>query len=194
MTGSMTETPSPAAPAPAKGRTWVKVLLAVGVLAMFGMWGYALWFAPDGGAYQIRDAGWAPKARAICAAARTEREALADTEGGRITNPTPEQMAQRADLVDRATDILEQMLDDIVAIPVADENDTLRLSIFEENYRIIIADRRRYTERLRAGDNSEYNETVVAGGPVSNVVTDFTAGVKSNQIPECSPPLGDVTN
>ena len=96
-----------------------------------------------GGAYQIRDAGWAPKARAICDAARTEREALADTEGGRITNPTPEQMAQRADLVDRATDILERMLDDIVAIPVADENDTLRLSIFEANYRIIIADRRR---------------------------------------------------
>ena len=42
--------------------------------------------------------------------------------------------------------------------------------MFEENYRIIIADRRRYTASLRDGDLVPYTETVVGGGPVSNVV------------------------
>jgi hypothetical protein len=29
---------------------------------------------------------------------------------------------------------------------------------------------------------------VVAGGPVTNVVADFTAGVKGNDVPACTPP------
>ena len=76
----------------------------------------------------------------------------------------------------------------VVAIPVAGEKDQIRMQVFEENYRIIIEDRRRYTASLRAGDLVPYTETVVGGGPVSNVVTDFTAGVKGNDVPECSPP------
>ena len=97
-------------------------------------------------------------------------------------------MQQRADIVDRATDILETMLDDIMAIPVDNDRDRQLLDVFDENYRIVIDDRRRYTASLRAGDLVPYTETVVAGGPVSNVVLDFTAGVKGNDVPACSPP------
>jgi hypothetical protein len=113
-----------------------------------------------------------------------------------IKDPTDEQLRQRADVVDKATDIVEQMLGDIVAIPVATARDDELMGIFEENYRIILADRRRYTAALRRGERVQYSETVVAGGPVSNVVLDFTAGVKGNNVPSCSPPGelgGDIT-
>ncbi|MDO8361342.1 MAG: hypothetical protein Q7V88_00455 [Actinomycetota bacterium] len=174
-------------PAP-RGRAWVKVLLTLGCLTMAAMWGYYFFIASDRGVYQLQDTTWRAKAGPICVAASTQREALADTSGGYITNPTQEQMLQRADIVDQATDILEQMLTEIVAIPVDNDDDRSRLQVFEENYRIVIADRRRYTAGLREFKLQPYTETVVAGGPVSNVVLDFTAGVKGNDVPECSPP------
>jgi len=51
------------------------------------------------------------------------------------------------------------------------------------------------SSKLRNFEDVLYNETIVGGGPVSNVVFDFTAGVKGNEIPECSPPgelAGDI--
>ena len=177
---------------PRKGRTWVKALLALGCLAVAGMWIFAIFVADPDPVYRIADPTWRPAALEICAAADQGITALADTSEGFITNPTAEQMRQRADLADRATDILEQMVTDLVAIPVATDKDRTRLATFEENYRLIIADRRRYTAALREGRNIDYTETVVGGGPVTNVITDFTAGVGGNDVPLCSPP-GDLS-
>ena len=67
--------------------------------------------------------------------------------------------------------------------------------MFEQQYRTALGDRRRYTASLREGKLVPFTETVVAGGPVSNVVDDFTAGVKGNDVPECTPPSelgGDI--
>ena len=173
---------------PKRGRLWVRALLTVLCALMAAMWGYYFFFASDQGVYQLQDEQWRLQAAPICQAAQAERESLADTGAGYIENPTVEQMQQRADIVDRATDILETMLDDIMAIPVDNDRDRQLLAVFDENYRIVIDDRRRYTASLRAGDLVPYTETVVAGGPVSNVVLDFTAGVKGNDVPACSPP------
>lgn len=184
----MTATATTPNPQLKPGRTWVKALLAVLLLLTASMWVYYFFFASEQGVYQLEDENWRLQAKPICQAAQDERAQLADTDEGYIENPTVEQMRQRADIVDQATDIVEQMLNDIVAIPVATENDQIRMDVFEENYRIILEDRRRYTASLRAGELVPYTETVVGGGPVSNVVTDFTAGVKGNDVPECSPP------
>lgn len=184
----MTDTATPVNPQLRPGRTWVKVLLSVLLLLTASMWVYYFFFASEQGVYQLEDENWRLQAKPICQAAQDERAKLEDTSEGYIENPTPEQMAQRADIVDQATDIVEQMLNDIVAIPVTSEKDQIRMQVFEENYRIILEDRRRYTASLRAGELVAYTETVVGGGPVSNVVTDFTAGVKGNDVPECSPP------
>ena len=173
---------------PRRSRHAVRALLAVLCLMVAGMWVYYFFFASDQGVYQLQDPTWRTTAKPICAAAQAERTALADTSGGYISNPTPEQMTQRAEIVDKATDIIEKMLDDIMAIPVATDRDRALLKVFDENYRLVIGDRRRYTTELRAGRLVAYSETVVAGGPVSNVVLDFTAGVKGNDVPECSPP------
>ncbi len=164
----------------------VILLLVCGLLA--AMWVYYFFFAPERGVYQLEDTSWREKASPICEAAQAERAELVETSDGFISNPTPEQMLERAEIVDQATDIVEQMLDDIVAIPVDNDDDRLRLATFEENYRLVIVDRRRYTAALRDLKFEPYTETVVGGGPVSNVVFDFTAGVKSNDVPECSPP------
>ncbi len=188
MSATLDSSPTPVRP----GRTWVKVTLGVLCALVAAMWIYYfvtyVRHGDDPGIYQLEDTSWSATAGPICQAAQDERAQLVDKTEGYIENPTPEQMLQRADIVDQATDIVEQMLDDIVAIPVATDRDRELLGIFEENYRIILADRRRYTASLRNGDLVPYTETVVAGGPVTNVVADFTAGVKGNQVPACTPP------
>ena len=94
------------APDRPRTRTWVKLLLIALCALMATMWIYYFFFASDEGVYQLQDESWRVAAQPICAAASAEREALIDTSGGYITNPTNEQMVQRADIVDRATDIL----------------------------------------------------------------------------------------
>lgn len=175
-------------PRPVATNWFVRIVLILICAALAAMWLIYFFFASDQGVYQIQDESWRETAQPICAAAQQERLALADTSDGYITSPTDEQLLQRADVVDQATDIVERMLDEIVAIPVDNDDDRLRLDTFDENYRIVIADRRRYTANLRDLKVVKYNETVVGGGPVSNVVLDFTAGVKGNDVPECSPP------
>ncbi len=189
--------PSPhTSPAPA-GRRWVKLLLIAGCLLMAAMWAYVVVRSVDPplGVYQLQDTTWRVEAEAVCLAARAELEGLASTDGGFIDEPTVEQMQARAVLIDEATDILDTMVDDLIAIEVDNDRDREILAVFETHYRMVLADRRRYAASLAAGQNVRYTETVVqaAGGPVSNVVTDFTAGVKSNDVPPCSPP-NDVVN
>ena len=195
---TMVEPVEPVAPGePRKRRKWVMALLTVGCALVLLMWVFIVFeiatSGKDKGAYQIQDESWRPQALELCRAATAERYELANDTGGFIENPTLEQMQQRADIVDQATDIVEQMVADLVAIPVDNDRDREILAVFGENYGLVIADRRRYADRLRNGDFTSYNETIVAGGPVSNVVFDFTAGVKSNDIPVCSPPV-DLIN
>ena len=186
---TVTVEPSPSlVPEHPRTRGWVKAILVLLCAAMAAMWVYYFVFASDKGVYQMQDKSWRVAAQQICRDASAQREALVNTDGGYIANPTHEQMLQRADIVDQATDILDQMVTDLVAIPVDNQDDRDRLGVFEVHYRMVIADRRRYTDSLRRFELEPYTETVVAGGPVSNVVSDFTAGVKGNDVPECTPP------
>jgi len=169
-------------------RTPAKIVIILCCAIVASMWVYYFVFATNEGVYQVQDKSWRVAAQQVCVAASLEREALADTSGGYLANPTNEQMLQRADIVDNATDILDQMVTDLAAIPVDNDKDATRVAFFVENYRIVLSDRRRYTAGLRSFELEPYNETAVGGGPVSNVVLDFTAGVKGNAVPECSPP------
>ena len=94
-------------------------------------------------------------------------------------------MIQRADIVDKATDLLDGMVTDVETLPLAGDKDRERVGIFVKYYRQIIEDRRAYTGRLRAFELEPYRETMVNGGPVTNVVIDFTTG---NDIVHCMPP------
>lgn len=178
----MIETTIPVEP---KSRRWVRVILAVICALIAAMWVYAFVFAPKKGVYFVTDKAWRTSAEQICTNAERQRLALADTTQGYISNPTHEQMTQRADIVDRATDIVEGMLNDVEALPLTGAEDRQRVAIFAKYYRQIIDDRRAYIARLRKFELDPYRETLVNGGPVTNTIIDFTTG---NAIPHCMPP------
>jgi hypothetical protein len=171
-------------PAP-KRRRWVRAMLVVVCALIAAMWVYAFIFAPRGGVYFVTDKSWRTSADRICDGAEQQRLALVDITQGYISNPTHEQMTQRADIVDRATDLLDGMVNEIEALPLAGADDRERVTIFVKYYRVIIDDRRAYTARLRTFDLEPYRETLVHGSPVTNTVIDFTTG---NAIPHCMPP------
>jgi hypothetical protein len=180
------DTPQAAAPAPAPRRNrWLRWLIIVVCTLIAAMWAYAFLWAPSKGVYRVDDSHWRSEAQVICQAATAQRLKLVDTDQGFIAHPTHEQMIQHADLVDSATDILEKMLDDVVAVPVPTVRDQELIATFEKYYRVIISDRRDYTAKLRKFELAPYEETSVDGGPVTNVVTDFTSG---NNIKACVPP------
>lgn len=177
-------------PATAPGRPGrrfspVRILLTVVVLLLVAMWVYAFGFASKEAAYRVDDDAWRERAQQICEDYEAKRLELVDTEDGYIAEPTEEQMLERADVVDRATDILEEELAAVLALPLSTDRDRQIVSDYEGFYRTLIADRRRYTEQLRAFDLQPYTETKVDGGPVTNVITDFTT---VNEIKACAPP------
>lgn len=184
----MTETAVEAEPdltAAPKRRRWVRAMLVVVCALIAAMWVYAFIFAPRGGVYFVTDKSWRTSADRICAGAEQQRLALVDITQGYISNPTHEQMTQRADIVDRATDLVDGMVNEIEALPLAGADDRERVTIFVKYYRVIIDDRRAYTARLRTFDLEPYRETLLHGSPVTNTVIDFTTG---NAIPHCMPP------
>ena len=170
---------------PRKPRRWVRAILIV-ICALIGaMWVYAFGFASKTGVYYVTDKSWRTSAEQICVEATQRRLALAHTSEGYISAPTHAQMVERADIVDKATDILDHMINDLEALPLATSDNRERVTIFVKYYREIISDRRAYTARLRAFQLEPYRESLVLGSPVTNTVTDFTTG---NAIVHCMPP------
>lgn len=108
---------------------WLRWVLVVVCVALAGMWAYVFLFNPTTkytDIYVMTTPGWQDEAKAICDEANARRAALSDMGGGMITDPTPEQMRERADIVDKATDIVEQMMNDVAAIPVTSTEDANR--------------------------------------------------------------------
>jgi hypothetical protein len=175
--------PSPAGAQP--GRRWVKLALAIVCLAIAMMWVYALFFASKKAAYRVDDAAWRQHAQATCAVYEQQRLALVDTSAGYIAHPSHEQMLQRADVVDAATDLLERELDEITSFPVSSERDQNLIGKYRGYYQTLLHDRRVYTRSLRAFELQPYGETKVDGGPVTNVIVDFAT---VNEMKSCAPP------
>lgn len=173
-------------PAPAPRRiTFTKVVLTIICLLLLAMWVYAFGFASKKAAYRIDDAAWRERAQTVCQRYEAQRLELVDTAEGYIAEPTNAQMLQRADVVDRATDILVAELDELMSTLPDNARDRSLLDEYRGYYQMVIDDRRAYTRRLKAFDLQPYGETMVDGGPVSNLLTDFAI---VNEIPACAPP------
>ena len=167
------------------GQTIIRVVLTIVVLLILVMWIYAFFFASKKAAYRVDDAAWRARAAELCSKYTQERLKLVDTSGGYIENPTTEQMIERADVVDRATDILERQLADVVSVQPSSVRDRDLVAKYEGYWNMVLADRRAYTATLRDLRLEPYGETKVDGGPVSNLLTDFTT---VNQMQSCAPP------
>ena len=60
---------------------------------------------------------------------------------------------------------------------------------WEADYRTLLADRYRYAERLRDGENVPFTETAVDGVPITERIETFAG---DNEMPSCSPPRGSI--
>ena len=99
-------------------------------------------------------------------------------------------LAERGDLIDRVTDVIQRMLDDVVAVDPSDDKGRAIVPQWEADYRIYLEDRRQFADGLRAGRNEPFRETAVDGIPISEKLEQFAG---DNEMPSCAPPR-DLAN
>jgi hypothetical protein len=163
-------------------RGW-RIVVGVVIVAFAGFWIWALFFASKEAVNRIGDRAWAERAEAICAQANIEREGLADFRV--VDESNPAMLVERGDLIDRVTDVIERMLDDVVAVEPADDKGQAIVPLWEADYRTYLANRREFADRLRAGHNDAFRETAVDGIPISDKLEVFAG---DNDMPSCAPP------
>lgn len=157
------------------------MLLWGAVVFMIVFWIWALFFASKEAVNKIEDTAWAARAEEICVDYDAQLRALDARASADLD--------VRADLVDESTDLLSGMLDDIVAVTPTDEKGQAIVPEWESEYRILLADRYRYADQLRAGENVAFTETAVEGVPITERIEKFTL---DNEMPTCAPPRGSV--
>lgn len=163
-------------------------MLAVVIVGFAAFWIWALFFASKDAVNRIDDRAWAERAEGICAAATEARAELSDFRT--LVDAEGEELAalvrERADIVDRASDILDRMLDDVVAVPPADAKGRAIVPQWEDEYRSYLTSRRTYTDRLReTGENLAFYEPGADGIPISERLETFAG---DNEMPSCAPP------
>lgn len=166
-------------------RTWaIRAFLGMISFGIAAFWIWALFFPQTKQSVaKLDDEAWTVRAEQICRTANIERDGLADLR--RIDEVGEGALDQRADLIDRATDIIEKMVSDIVAQQPENPTDVALVESWTGYYRQWIADRRVYTDVLRAGDNPPFAESMVDGSPISEYINDFTV---ANRMKPCSAP------
>ncbi len=160
-----------------------RVAVGVVIVAFAGFWIWALFFASKEAVNRIGDRGWAERAQAICTEANLERENLADYRV--VDESDPAMLVERGNLIDRVTDVIERMLDDVVAVQPKDEKGQAIVPLWEADYRTYLANRRDFADELRAGHNEAFRETAVDGIPISDKLEVFAG---DNDMPACAPP------
>ncbi|MGA0878512.1 MAG: hypothetical protein ACO3SP_05275 [Ilumatobacteraceae bacterium] len=170
--------------APAWRRRVVRYLLttiSVGI-AVFWIWAF---FFPQSkqSVAKLVDEQWSQRAQGLCREANVARDELADLR--RIDDVGEGALTARADIIDRATDIIERMVDDVTAATPTGPDDVVIMNTWAEYYRQWIADRRIYADVLREGRNPPFAESMVDGSPISEYLNDFTI---ANRMKACSAP------
>lgn len=160
-----------------------RVLVLVVLVGFAAFWTWALFFASKEAVNKIDDRGWAERAEAICVRAEADREALADYR--RLDPEDPAMMVERAELIDRSTDVLEAMLDDVVAVEPADDKGRSLVPLWESEYRDYLSSRRDHADVVRGGSNAPFLEPDGGGIPISQRLSVFAT---DNEMPTCGPP------
>lgn len=161
----------------------VRVGLSIIVLVLVVFWTWALFFASKEAVNRIEDRAWAARAEQICLDATADRLELADFRV--IVDGDAGLIRERAVIVEKSTDILRRMLDDIVAVTPADQKGRDIVPLWEADYRIYLEDRYTFADQLReSGENLPFYETA-DGIPISERIETFAG---DNDMAACSPP------
>lgn len=158
----------------------LQVFLALICLGIGIFWIYAFFFASKVGINVLEDKAWTVRAQEICQNANLERDKLADLR--RIDSVEGDALAERADIIDKATVIIQNMLDDVTAqVPTGIDDEKL-VEIWRDIYQNWIDGRAVYSAKLRAGENAPFAESMLEGSPISDSINDFTT---NNRMKSC---------
>lgn len=160
-----------------------RVLIVLALVALVAFWTWALFFASKESINRIDDRAWAERAEGICADANAARDELADYR--RIDPGDLGLMRERGDLIDRSTDLVEQMIDDVTRVTPSDPKGRDIVPRWESDYRIFIANRRDHADMVRAGADAPFRQAEVGGVPISERLTRFAV---DNDMPACVAP------
>jgi len=100
----------------------------------------------------------------------------------RINSVEGDALAERADIIDKATAIIQNMLDDVTAQVPTGIDDARLMEIWRTIYQDWINGRIVYTAKLRTGENAPFAESMSEGSPVSDSINDFTT---NNRMTSC---------
>lgn len=162
----------------------VRILLGIISVGIGAFWIWALFFPQSKESVaKLDDIEWTRRADEICRAANLQRDELADLR--RIDEVGSDALSIRADLIDQATTIIDDMLTTLVRTRPTGQDDGALLDTWVSYYRQWIEDRRTYAEVVRGGENPPFGESMVEGSPISDYINDFTI---ANRMTACSAP------
>jgi len=148
------------------------------------MWVYAFGFAPRESINRIGDQQWSARAERRCAAAEARRFEMQD-----LSPMDPDDsgaLRRKAGIVERATDDLEAVIDEIEGDRPTDAKGRAIVPDWIADYRVYISDRRLFVDRLRSlPTRPNFNETDVGGVPVSERINKFA---RENDMKSCQTP------
>jgi len=160
-----------------------RVAVLTVMVAFAAFWTWALFFASKEAVNRIGDVEWAERAEAVCQDWNERRRELADYR--QIREGGADLIRERADIIDRATDMVESMIAEVNAVRPSDEKGRAIVPLWTDEYATYIEDRRRYAAELRAtGENLPFYETM-SEVPLSERLETFAG---DNRMDACAPP------
>ena len=162
----------------------LRTIVATAIALIIAMWVYALFFASKESVNKFGDRSWASSAQERCLVAREQRKSLSDY---RIVDSLGQDaLVERAALIDRATDTIESFVKEFRDRLPTDAKGRELVGLWLNDYEIYIADRREFSNNLRAGVNEQFAETPIEGLPISEKIATFAA---DNEMSFCKPPI-----
>ena len=165
-------------------RLTARTVIGTCIIGLLAMWIYAFGFASKESVNKISDLAWTARAQDICSQAMTQRLALADLR--QISDAGANALAERAALVDKATDTLENAINAISAVEPTDPKGKAIVPLWIADYKQLIRDRREYANQLRTGINKSFAESMFEGLPISEKISTFAA---DNRMSSCKVPM-----
>jgi len=161
-----------------------RIVIGASIAGLVAMWIYAFGFASKESVNKIDDQTWTLRAEAICKQAMDQRLKLADLR--QISDAGVNALSDRADLVDKATDTLEDAIAEISKVAPSDAKGKAIVPLWIADYKTLIKDRREYATLLRTGVNEPFSESMFEGLPISEKISTFAA---DNRMTSCKVPM-----